>query len=373
MPPSSETTPPNADEIEVSLFGPGVGEAVLLHVGSGEWIVIDSCLDRPSGRPVALRYLEGLGCDPTSAIVLVVATHWHDDHVGGLAAILRATPRAKLICSAALISDEFFQLVASGDRAMMVSPGSAEFSEVFAILQERRTGPRARFAGAEWAKANERLWWRPGAPFHGEVWALSPSAESMTLAMHEFAQYLPQRGAPKRRLIAQQPNEVALVLWAEVGGIRILLGADLENRGNPLTGWQAILASTARPSGAAHVFKVPHHGSRNGDDPNVWSQMLVTEPHTALTPYTRGVTVPTVADIARLRARTPNLYMTAQPGTGGGWAPPQRDAAVEKTLREITRGRRRALTGPMGHVRLRAKAGDPNNLRVELFHSAHRP
>jgi beta-lactamase superfamily II metal-dependent hydrolase len=368
---SLETTPPNADEIEVSLFGPGLGEAVLVHVGAGEWIVVDSCLDRFPRRPVALRYLESLGCDPASAIRLVVATHWHDDHIGGLAAIVRATPQAKLICSAALTCKEFLQVVASGDRAMMVSPGSAEFGEVFAILRERRSGARAGLAGAEWARADQRLWLRSGAPFPAEVWALSPSAESMTLAMNEFAQLLPTRGTPKRRLVAQRPNEVAVVLWIEAGGLRTLLGADLENSGNPKTGWQAVLGSAARPAGAAHVFKVPHHGSRNGDHPNVWAGMLVGQPHTALTPYTRGVTVPTAGDLARLRGRTPNLYMTAQPGTGGGWAPPQRDGAVEKTLKEVTRGRR-ALTGAMGHVRLRAPAGDPSRIRVELFHTAHR-
>ena len=36
-------------------------------------------------RPVASEYLEYIGVE-TDAVVLIVATHWHDDHISGLAA-----------------------------------------------------------------------------------------------------------------------------------------------------------------------------------------------------------------------------------------------------------------------------------------------
>ena len=41
----SLAAPPRTDELEVSLFGPGVGECVIVHLGAGEWMVVDSCLD----------------------------------------------------------------------------------------------------------------------------------------------------------------------------------------------------------------------------------------------------------------------------------------------------------------------------------------
>lgn len=46
--------PPKADELEVSVFGPGIGECVVVHAGAGEWMIVDSCVDRSSGLPVAL-------------------------------------------------------------------------------------------------------------------------------------------------------------------------------------------------------------------------------------------------------------------------------------------------------------------------------
>jgi len=31
------------DELEVSVFGPGYGESLAIHLGLGSWIIIDSC------------------------------------------------------------------------------------------------------------------------------------------------------------------------------------------------------------------------------------------------------------------------------------------------------------------------------------------
>ena len=49
------------DEIEVSVFGPGKGECIVLHVGSGRWVVVDSCIEPGDSWSVAERYLRGLG------------------------------------------------------------------------------------------------------------------------------------------------------------------------------------------------------------------------------------------------------------------------------------------------------------------------
>ena len=64
-------TPPARDEIELTLFGPGYGESVVLHIGDGAWAIVDSCIDK-DGRPSALSYLENL--DPAEVVVLVAAT-----------------------------------------------------------------------------------------------------------------------------------------------------------------------------------------------------------------------------------------------------------------------------------------------------------
>ena len=70
----SELTGPRPDEIEVSLLGPGYGESVVVHLGDGEWMVVDSCTGR-DGEPAALKYLDRIGVDPGSAVRMIVATH----------------------------------------------------------------------------------------------------------------------------------------------------------------------------------------------------------------------------------------------------------------------------------------------------------
>ena len=67
---------PEENEIEISLFGPGYGECVVVHLGSDHWVVVDSCIDVESRRPVAVEYLEILGRDPAGAVKCVVASHW---------------------------------------------------------------------------------------------------------------------------------------------------------------------------------------------------------------------------------------------------------------------------------------------------------
>src|SRR5476651_2566238 len=104
------TIPPSPNELELSLFGPGVGECLVVHLGSGNWMIVDSCLKEPRGRPIALEYLESLNVDVGSQVKLVVVTHWNDDHIQGIGEIVRAASSARFACSAALGSREFFSV-----------------------------------------------------------------------------------------------------------------------------------------------------------------------------------------------------------------------------------------------------------------------
>src|ERR1700689_5421074 len=97
--------PPEADVIEVSLFGPGYGESCVIHLGSNDWIVVDSCIDRSVGENAVLAYFGRMGLSPESSVRLLVATHAHDDHIGGLSGLVSACPDAPLVCSVAMNSD----------------------------------------------------------------------------------------------------------------------------------------------------------------------------------------------------------------------------------------------------------------------------
>jgi glyoxylase-like metal-dependent hydrolase (beta-lactamase superfamily II) len=90
----------------VLLFGPGYGECILVHLGGGNWLLVDSCIDQRSGEQPALEYLGRIGMDPAACVRLIVATHWHDDHVRGLARVVARCREARFACSAALRARE---------------------------------------------------------------------------------------------------------------------------------------------------------------------------------------------------------------------------------------------------------------------------
>jgi beta-lactamase superfamily II metal-dependent hydrolase len=361
--------PPRANEIEVSLFGPGYGESVVLHAGDNKWIIVDSCVEATSKRwPRALSYLASLGVDSGSAVKVIVATHWHDDHIRGLSDIVSECGSAKFVCPGAMASKEFTTLAASYlQRHMMESTGVQEFGSILRTLRSRASLGSA-FPDPVQASAGKCLWRGETAAGFCALHALSPSDASVVRAQMEIASLVPQAKDSEIRVVAPSPNHSAVALWFEVASIGVLLGSDLEETADDLTGWSVIVGSDTRPSGRAAVFKVPHHGSSNGDQPLVWADMLETEPFAILTPFTRGrVNLPLESDLARIRSRTRNAYICAPPGSKKS---PRRPNTVEKTIRE-TVGRLNEVPGYNGHIRLRISVGENNDpWTVELFGSA---
>jgi glyoxylase-like metal-dependent hydrolase (beta-lactamase superfamily II) len=106
-----KTKPPDPSELELSVFGPGKGECLVVHLGSGEWMIVDSCLNEQGTKPIALEYLESLGVDASKQVKLVLVTHWHDDHIRGVGDIVREASAARFACSAAVKTPAFFSLL----------------------------------------------------------------------------------------------------------------------------------------------------------------------------------------------------------------------------------------------------------------------
>ena len=351
---TAASTPPATDQCELTLFGPGYGECVVMHIGGGDWVVVDSCLTT-DGSPSALRYLEEIGVDPAQAVVLVVATHWHDDHIRGLAQILKACPAAQFCAAGLLCREEFSTLVSALEGRHFSASGSGlrELFTVFTLLRETRRTPVHAMTN--------RLVHRTDSC---RLWALSPSDQVFQKFLRAVGGLVPRVGGDKRRIPSLSPNEVAVVLWAECGESALLLGSDMERQG-----WVAIVEDSARPPTKASVFKVPHHGSGNAHVPAVWEQMLELEPVAVLAPWRRGRgSLPSAQDAERILRATPHAWITS-----GTKPAPFRHAmkAVEETLRE-SGVRVRRLVGDESRVRLRRSMGSDQRWTVEAFGSAGR-
>lgn len=358
---------PQANEIELSLFGPGIGECAVIHLGNEQWMVVDSCKGLDAKRSVALEYLEGMGVDVENQIKLIVVTHWHDDHIRGIAQLVRHAGSARFACSAALRCEEFLKLVAADRDISLVehSSGVSEFSDVLDVLSNRANGKYAT-GPDHWAAEGSRLYSDPERDV--EVWALSPSAQTITDSKGAMSALLPVPGEAIRRFYQPGPNDLSVVIMVLAPGIQLLLGADLERGLDEKRGWHAVINSNIIPKHPCHVYKVAHHGSIGADMDAIWMKMLVDKPYAVISPYARGIKpLPSSDDVRRMQHHTNHIYCTAPPTT----SPPQRDSAVERTIKEMVKTHR-AIRKQPGHVRVRLPFNSdfPSGVSVKLFDGA---
>lgn len=356
------------DEIEVAVIGPGFGEAILVHIGDGKWIVVDSCQHPDHVQAAPLEYLESLGYEASEAIVAIVATHYDGDHIKGLSQVVEAAPAAKYITAVPMTQGDFvkFAKVVGNDPTRIRGTGLDEFLTILSHFSENRRA-------ITYALPNRQIYIKNSLVFsHGEPFemvTLSPADREMTTFLDWLAQQMPTAGMQKGHLPKRIRNDLSVALLITIGPIAILLGADLEEEGKPDTGWSSVLGSRGQaPWPRAAVFKVAHHGSITGHHQNVWTDMLEGQPISILAPWFNGAAqLPTKEDRDRIVQLSGGAYSTATTRTKKA---DKRSPAVERTIRE-TVGELRSVESIPGLVRARTKAKNlEDGWVVELFDGA---
>jgi competence protein ComEC len=174
----------------------GQGDATVLEAGAGTAVVVDA---GPDPVPVD-RCLRRLG---VTNVPLLVLSHFHADHVEGVPGVLRGRSVGTIV----------------------VSPLGEPLTE-----EQRVVG---------WA-ADRAVPWRVAAA--GDRWTVG----DVSLQVVWPTRILRGEGS--------DPNNASVALEAEVGGVSVLLGGDLETAAQ-----EQLLASGVVDR--VDVVKVPHHGS----------------------------------------------------------------------------------------------------------------
>lgn len=327
-------------------------------------MVVDSFIDRTTQRPVALDYLDARRV-PREDVRLILATHWHDDHIRGLAAIVRECTKARFACSAALNIDEFYGLLEAYDQTVVpegFTSGVAEFNSIVRYL-ELEEGQGVSSRGPVWCKADTVL--TETARQRVRVVALAPSDATMTRAVRRFAAHL-QPGPLARSIPPPQgPNDLSVVLWLVIGKRRILLGGDLEDVTDIRIGWGAVLRAVISKGERASLFKIAHHGSRNADREAIWNTKLERDPQAATTRYNKlRRPLPTEHDRRRISERTPRGLVA---GASRQIAPA--DADVAAVIARQTRDGLWRPSGKVGQIQYVGHTGsnDPQGWSVTTF------
>lgn len=340
---------PAPDEVELTLLGPGFGEAVCVHLGDGRWVLIDSCVMPGQTEPASLRYLEDLGFSGND-VIAVVASHWDDDHIRGFAKLIEACPSADPVMSLAFKEKDFHSFVEAYGQPLTTRArsGVREIRETFEVLRKagrtkiKMAGPARRIYGPNDISLDH------GQPM--EMWTLSPSSDEYQDFLTWLAHQMPTIRETRRVAVRQIRNDLSVVVHITVGPITILIGGDLEKRG-----WSALLSETGGPSSRASAFKVAHHGSETGDDPRIWSDLLTPDPIAVLAPWRLGGgDLPAATDAQRILSKTTDAFSTA---IVPARATKLRPAAVKRQLRAM-KVEPRLIEQTPGMLRLRRKVTD---------------
>ena len=301
---------PKPNEIELTVFGPGYGECIVIHVGSGKWAIIDSCLD-DALEPASISYLTNLGVSVDTDVISVSASHWHDDHIKGLAKTVAACSNARLSLGAALRRTEFiaFLQVHEDQPVQKLDRGGTELLNCLKLVSGKKLPVKPLYEDTVIFDFDpDRL----AHKLRVEMRALSPSGKQFTDFLERIERF-PRinKGQPKGRIAEPSRNHLSVAMLLRIGEQAVLLGADLEEVADPQMGWQAVVAARRGRRPLAHLFKVPHHGSYNAHNDDVWKEML-NEPASVITPWIRGGhRLPRDGDLDRLRKLSSTCYLTS--------------------------------------------------------------
>lgn len=328
----------------------------MLHVGEGRWFIIDSCLCPKTKQPIAINYLLSIGVDVSQQVIGILITHWHLDHIEGASTLLKKCVNARIYCSFALKTNEALHLAALYKKDIFADTDKdiREFKEIIDFLIE--TKDRNRLAPVK----NRHTFFDYRNTVQTRLVALSPSDVAVAQSLANITELTHKQGKRRtRNVVPASENLNAVALHFSFGNFSTLLGSDLEETGNPQTGWSAIfedkiINELSLP--AASLFKVAHHGSETGYHDKIWQELLIESPLSMTTPYTRS-NLPTADNINKLQKLSSHFLITRDPQANKRI---KRENMVERELRAIAKDRK-TINEKMGHIQIRFTSdGDLN-------------
>lgn len=283
------TEGPAPEEFEITVFGRGVGESIVVHLGDDSWLIVDS-FNGPGGVPVAADYLEGLGVteDRVKAIVI---SHFDIDHYRGVDKLVDQYSDAHLHVTAAIDRRWF-------ERLLDVDPDDETLGDLAAAIATARhrapPGSDSRLRQVS-----------PGMTImdghHSKVVAIAPTHHAVNDVDAEIAAALgafEDGTTPEVRRALSRDNHSSIVLDIQAFGHHVLLGADLETTPERF-GWRTVrdrTQETERP--ASELVKVPHHGSSSSHDENL-EELCIDSPVLLVAPNSNHQ-LPREEDVQRL-------------------------------------------------------------------------
>lgn len=347
-------TQPNDEVAEVTLIGGphGYGESVVIHIGNGEWAIVDSCIDPYTKESLPLSYLLKMGVDVKNRLKYIICTHWHKDHIDGISKLLES-------CS----SDAIFALSCAEDRKTMVYEYASNFdytgrskvleelTKTFKIASERKIKVKR--------VEQDKLIFKKG---NVQCFALSPSEfeirkfeKNIASAMNRFNKVVTEiskREQEPSRIVEEasdiqqdffdsiqnllddagaednvvkesvvelvefkdankiEKNDRCVAMLISFGSHHVILGADLEVSCVD-SGWHSVISCECMKGIKANLLKIPHHGSKTGYLEDFINQCIEPQATAKLSTWISGSRkLPDTSVLKEYFSHTSNLFIT---------------------------------------------------------------
>lgn len=358
--------PPLSEEFEFSLIGGGkaYGECIVLHLGEGNWGIIDNCVNPKTRKPLSLEYLKKINV-PFGNVKFILCTHWHQDHITNITSVFKSCSNAEFYISSALNCEEFLRLLDfKGSIRSNFNP-AREFIKL-----------------AEYSKDSGRKLIRVNQDqliFSGKIaqktitcHTLTPTEETKELFEQSLRNLLQNLEPGISDIVSKpEPNLQSVVSFISIENeFNVLLGGDLELSPKNNVGWQGVLSSKVLiGKSLSSIFKVPHHGSENGFDNKIWAKIIKTKSSLlATTPMLKGknTLLPAANMIVNMCDFSKENYLTSNPYKfkEGKYKP-----KIQKIINTL--GYKNKKIGyELGQIRFRKNFEDDSDIRVEIFGEA---
>lgn len=364
------TDKPELGIVEVTVIGTGggYGESVVIHLGTGKWVLIDSCIDPYTKQPLAVSYFNSIGVDISNDLELIICTHWHDDHIQGISEILKVAVSSKLVLARTTDIKKFLQFVGLDHEKVLheaSNTSTKEYKACLEILKSRNSKPI-------FCQENTKIYNDILNDISLEIYSLSPSNLAQEKFDIEISRLIKDYGNRHKRARANSPNLKSVVTFFKIGKIRFLLGADMEVSNEAYDGWNNILNNNLVIDSKASLFKVPHHGSETGYHERIWLELLDSNPLSAITPWNKNKTLPQQNMIDTFRRHTDLIFITSNDYNLKGAK--KRTKAVSKMLRDM-KYEVKEIRYMLGLIRNRVDLGSNNHSHLwttDLFQSARK-
>lgn len=252
------------------------GESIVVHIGNGNWIVIDSCKTQ-QGLNLPLYYLDKIKV-PKENVVRVACTHLHSDHINGLSEVLDNSPNARFCFS--LIGDEKSMIYILAQYKLDKSlPNGGTFGEFMRCIDVVKKKKLQRTP-----IGFDQPIYTDGT---NQVQGISPSIQVCELYLAKLLKYNIGEPIPSKMLKTNFCSVASIIM---AGNVKAILGADLEaSRPNNADinsclktcqrkskhGWcNAIKQSQYFPLSKYSYIKIPHHSSDTGFCPLIWNSYM---------------------------------------------------------------------------------------------------